>query len=76
MSAPPLSSSFASLDSFIHPHHQTISSNKHIPRFLSTRLNWQEYSRLFEEVKTHGLYTMCTPFDEFSANRIADMRIY
>ena len=64
---------FRDLDSFIHPHHQTISSNKHIPRFLSTRLNWQEYSRLFEEVKTHGLYTMCTPFDESSAKRIADM---
>jgi sialic acid synthase SpsE/uncharacterized cupin superfamily protein len=64
---------FRELDSFIHPHYQTNTSNKHIPRFLSTRLGWQEFSRLFEEVKAQGLYTMCTPFDESSAQRIADM---
>jgi sialic acid synthase SpsE/uncharacterized cupin superfamily protein len=65
---------FRDLDSFVHPHHQTNSSNKHIPRFLSTRLRWQEYARLLEEVRAQGLYAMCTPFDEASAQRIADMR--
>jgi N-acetylneuraminate synthase len=64
---------FRDLDSFIHPDHQANSGNKHIPRFLSTRLGWEEYGRLFEEVKAQGLYTMCTPFDEASARRIADM---
>lgn len=65
---------FRDLDSFVHPHHQTNSSNKHILRFLSMRLGWHEYARLLEEVKAQGLYTMCTPFDEASAQRIADMR--
>ena len=64
---------FRDLDSFVHPHHKTNSSNKHIPRFLSTRLPWEGHARLLEEVKAHGLYTMCTPFDEASAQRIADM---
>lgn len=64
---------FRDLNSFIHPDHQTNSANKHVPRFLSTRLGWEEYARLFDEVKAQGLYTMCTPFDEASARRIADM---
>jgi sialic acid synthase SpsE/uncharacterized cupin superfamily protein len=64
---------FRDLDSLVHPHHQTNSSNKHIPRFLCTQLGWQDYARLLEEVKAQGLYSMCTPFDEASAQRIADM---
>ena len=30
---------FRQLDSFIHPEHRGRSENKHIPRFLSTRLD-------------------------------------
>ena len=58
---------FRDLDCFINPHHQTNSGNKHIPRFLSTRLGWEEYARLFDEVKAKGLYTMCTPTDNAHA---------
>lgn len=64
---------FRDLDSFIHPNHRGNSTNKHIPRFLSTRLSRSEYERLFEEVKAQGLCTMCTPFDETSAELIAQM---
>lgn len=64
---------FRDLDTFIHPSHQSNSENKHISRFLSTRLNRKDYEQLFEEVKAHGLYTMCTPFDELSAELIAEM---
>jgi sialic acid synthase SpsE/uncharacterized cupin superfamily protein len=64
---------FRDLDSFIHPNHRGNSTNKHIPRFLSTRLSRSEYERLFEEVKAQGLCTMCTPFDETSAESIAQM---
>jgi sialic acid synthase SpsE/mannose-6-phosphate isomerase-like protein (cupin superfamily) len=65
---------FRDLDTFIHPHHVVESSNRHIPRFLSTRLSLQEYQRLFEEVKRQGLYTMCTPFDEKSAHLVGEMK--
>jgi sialic acid synthase SpsE/uncharacterized cupin superfamily protein len=64
---------FRDLESFVHPNHQANSRNKHIPRFLSTRLAWEDYARLLEEVKAQGLFAMCTPFDESSAQRIADM---
>jgi sialic acid synthase SpsE/uncharacterized cupin superfamily protein len=64
---------FRDLDSFIHPRHARDSNNKHIPRFLSTRLSQQDYERLFDEVRRQELYTMCTPFDEASAALIAEM---
>jgi sialic acid synthase SpsE/uncharacterized cupin superfamily protein len=64
---------FRDLDSFIHPNHARDSNNKHIPRFLSTRLSRQDFGRLFDEVKRQGMYTMCTPFDEASANLIVEM---
>lgn len=64
---------FRDLDSFIHPSHARDSTNKHIPRFLSTGLSRQDYGRLFDEVRRQGLYTMCTPFDEASAALIAEM---
>jgi N-acetylneuraminate synthase len=65
---------FRDLDAFIHPAHRgNGSSNKHIPRFLSTRLSYDDYRRLFDEVKKHGLYTMCTPFDEASVEQVVNM---
>jgi len=64
---------FRDLDTFIHPKHAGESSNKHIPRFLSTRLGRSEHERLFEEVRKQGLFAMCTPFDEASVGLISDL---
>jgi len=64
---------FRDLDSFIHPSHRKTSDNKHIPRFLSTRLDDKAFQTLFVAVKMEGMLTMCTPFDEPSAERIARM---
>ncbi len=64
---------FRELESFVHPNHARDSDNKHIPRFLATRLDRQAHERLFEEVKRQGLYTMCTPFDEASVGLITEM---
>src|SRR5262245_13247791 len=63
---------FRELDSFVHPSHLRESNNKHIPRFLSTRLDRKAQEALFEEVKRQGLYTMCTPFDEASVSLITE----
>jgi len=66
---------FRHLDSFIHPRHRANSQNKHIPRFLSTRLSDAEFEQLTEEVRSSGMITMCTPFDEASVQRIVDLGI-
>ena len=66
---------FRQLDTFIHPAHVKESPNKHIPRFLSTRLEKEEFRTLTEEVRQNGLITMGTPFDEESVDMIVDLGI-
>jgi len=64
---------FRQLDTFIHPSHHKDSDNKHIPRFLSTRLDPAQYQVLLDEVRKEGMYSICTPFDEESVDVITDM---
>lgn len=64
---------FRQLDTFVHPSHKEGSDNKHIPRFLSTRLTTADYEILKEEVEKVGLVSICTPFDEDSVDIIVDM---
>lgn len=64
---------FRQLETFIHPDHQENSDNKHIPRFLSTRLVPDQYQIMLDEVRSQGLLAACTPFDEESVSIIVDM---
>ena len=64
---------FRQLDTFIHPSCRDKSTNKHIPRFLSTRLSQKDFGRLLKEVKNLGFVSMCTPFDEESVDVIEEM---
>jgi sialic acid synthase SpsE/quercetin dioxygenase-like cupin family protein len=64
---------FRQYETFIHPDHFKNSDNKHIPRFLSTELSKQQWQELFDAVKSEGMLTMCTPFDNESVPVISDM---
>ena len=64
---------FRDLPNFVHMDEQKTSSNKHVPRFLSTKLAWDDYSKLVSEVKRVGLLSICTPFDEFSVQKIVEL---
>ena len=64
---------FRQLDSFIHPGHRNGSDNKHIPRFLSTRLERPDYQRLLDEVRAKQMLAICTAFDEASVPIIVEM---
>jgi len=66
---------FRDLDTFIHPAHKENSDNKHVPRFLSTRLNESQFAELVSEAKRRNMITMCTPFDELSVDKILDLDI-
>lgn len=66
---------FRDLDTFIHPAHKESKTNKHIPRFLATRLSEEQFKELVEEIKKRGLITMCTPFDEVSVEQILRLGI-
>jgi sialic acid synthase SpsE len=64
---------FRDLDTLVHPRHKRDSTNKHIPRFLSTRLGRADFESLMVEAREQNLYAMCTPFDEASAKAVAEM---
>jgi sialic acid synthase SpsE/quercetin dioxygenase-like cupin family protein len=64
---------FRDLDSFVHPAHRKDSANKHVPRFLSTKLEWTMFEELHAAVKRRGLLSICTPFDEASVDKIVQM---
>ena len=64
---------FRQLDTFIHKSHRDGSDDKHVGRFLSTRLDRAGYEALYAEVRKAGMLAMCTPFDEESVDVIADM---
>lgn len=61
---------FRDLPEFVHKDEREGSSNKHVPRFLSTRLTWEQFSELQKATKQHGLLSICTPFDEASVDQI------
>lgn len=64
---------FRDLDTFIHPDAVDARSNKHIERFLGTRLAEEEFEKLLSAVRDEGLLAVCTPFDEVSVGRVVDM---
>ncbi|MDB0016102.1 N-acetylneuraminate synthase family protein [Alphaproteobacteria bacterium] len=64
---------FRDLPNFIHPSQQKQSDNKHVPRFLSTLLDWKDFKALKDFVKEAGLLSICTPFDEVSVGKIIEM---
>src|SRR5207247_1602325 len=64
---------FRDLPQFVHPDEREGSTNKHVPRFLSTRLSWGEFGELLAAVRHRNLLAMCTPFDEASVQRIVEM---
>lgn len=66
---------FRELDTFVHPQHRQGSDNKHIPRFLGTRLSDADFARLTQAVRAAGMVTMATPFDEASVDQLDQLGI-
>ena len=63
---------YRDLDTFIHPAHAAGSEVKYVTRFLETRLSADEFARLRDRARDHGMLAVCTPFDEASVARIED----
>ncbi|MGE3809797.1 MAG: N-acetylneuraminate synthase family protein [Gemmataceae bacterium] len=64
---------FRQLDTFVHPAHKQQSPYKYPKRFIDTRLSNEEFGRLAQEVRSLGMITMATPFDEESVDVIEGM---
>ncbi len=60
---------YRDLNTFIHKDFVNRNDVKHIPRFLSTKLSWEDFQSLIYYVKEEGMLTMVTPFDESSVSK-------
>lgn len=63
---------YRDLPHFVHKSFRNKSDNKHIQRFLSTSLSYDQFSYLKNFSQDQGLLTMCTPFDEVSVDKILE----
>lgn len=67
---------FRNLDSYIHKSvNVSNSENKYVERFKSTKLNQNDFALIIKEIKSFGLKTMSTPFDEDSFSLIDELDI-
>lgn len=55
---------YRNLDNFIHPDYVERKDVNHIPRFLSTRLTYEQFCELVDTIREEGMIAMSTPFDE------------
>ncbi len=66
---------FRDINTFIHPDFRQSTENKHIPRFLGTRLRKKDLAALIQETKNRGMISMVTPFDEPSVDLIEKLGV-
>jgi len=64
---------FRDLDNFIHKDYKN-SDLKYIKRFRETKLDENEFKKLFSFIKSKKIKTSCTPFDEVSIKIIEDLK--
>jgi len=63
---------YRDLDTFIHPSMKDRSDIKHVKRFMETRLSQPEFAELLACVRENSFLSVCTPFDEVSAQRVKE----
>ena len=63
---------YRDLDTFIHPDYMNRQDVNHVKRFQDTRLTQEQFLELKREAEELGMYTICTPFDEVSVNRVVE----
>ncbi len=66
---------YRDLSTFIHPDYKGRTDVPHIPRFESTRLNYEQFSQLIDAIREEGMITMSTPFDETGVDWCMDQGV-
>ncbi|MGB8454205.1 MAG: N-acetylneuraminate synthase family protein [Anaerocolumna sp.] len=66
---------YRNLDTFIHPDYKNRTDVPHIPRFMGTRLGYEQFTLLVDSIHDEGMLAMSTPFDEDSVEWCMDQGI-
>lgn len=60
-------------ETFIHAKAREEKINKYVDRFLNTELSLEDFSTLKEYAESKGFFTICTPFDEESVDKMVKL---
>ena len=60
-------------DSFFHPDYIHRKDYKYIKRFTETKLSYDDFKRLKDEIQASGFISMCTPWDEPSVDLMEEL---
>ncbi len=66
---------FRDIPTFIHPDYQNKKEIKYVKRFSETWLTNEQFSILFDKVKSFGMEVIVTPFDEISTQNAVDLKV-
>ncbi len=66
---------YRNLDTFVHPDFKERKDINHIPRFMGTRLDFDQFSQLVDVIHEEGMIAMSTPFDEDGVDWCMDQGI-
>ncbi len=66
---------YRNLDTFVHPDYKDKADVNHIPRFMSTRLSYEQFTQMVAAIRDEGMIAMSTPFDEDSVEWCMDQGI-
>src|SRR3978361_1437352 len=66
---------FRDVGSFIHDGHRDREDSRYIKKVAATELSWGDLRKMVDRIRTHGLVTMATPFDEISVDKCVEFGV-
>ncbi len=63
---------YRNLDTFIHSDYKNNFDFKYIKRFTETRLSDEDFLKMKKLIESYEFFTVCTPFDEESVDKIEE----
>ena len=66
---------FRDVDTFIHKDFVGLTDYRYITKTLATKMSDQDYAKMVDRIRQHGLITMSTPFDERSVDLCVELGI-
>lgn len=66
---------FRDVDTFIHKDFRQLTDYRYIAKTLATKMSNDDYAKMVESIRQHGLITMSTPFDEVSVDLCAKLGV-
>ena len=66
---------FRDVDSFVHRDYRARPDIRYIKKTIDTQLSWADLRQLVDAVRSAGMVTMVTPFDEVSVDKCVEFGV-